>query len=137
MNDPALLAAVSAEVVELHAVFEDWFCGNGPGELDRVEAVLAPNFTMVPPSGLLVQRSELLTNLSKARGLQQIKIEIDHLVVIWQSENAVLAGYDEVQHHAAFTTHRRSTALLSRMDVAPNGLMWRHVHETWIDPPPD
>lgn len=137
MNDSELFAAVSSEIIELHNVFERWFCGDGSDHLARVEAVLAPEFSMVAPSGILVQRSEVMANLANALGLHQLEIEIAHQELIWDSADAVLAGYDEIQHHASFTTRRRSTALFSRTDTAPNGLVWRHVHETWITPPPD
>ncbi len=137
MNDSELFSAVSSEIIELHNVFERWFCGDGPDHLDRVEAVLAPEFSMVAPGGILVQRSEVMANLEDARGLHQIRIKIARQDLIWHSADAVLAGYDEIQHHASFTTRRRSTGLFSRADTAPNGLVWRHLHETWIEPPPD
>ena len=137
MNDAELFSAVSSEIIELHIGFERWFCGDGPEHLDRVEAVLAPEFSMVAPNGIPVQRSEVMANLENARGLHQIRIEIASQNLVWHSADAVLAGYDEIQHHASFTTRRRSTGLFSREDTAPNGLVWRHVHETWIEPPPD
>ena len=131
MNDAELFSAVSSEIIELHNVFERWFCGDGPEHLDRVEAVLAPEFSMVAPSGILVQRSEVMANLENARGLHQIRIEIARQDLIWHSADAVLAGYDEIQHHASFSTRRRSTCLFWRADTAPNDLVWRVENEAW------
>ncbi len=136
MTDDALSNAIELEIIELHAVFEQWFRGEGPTDLDRVERVLAPDFVMVAPDGSLVRRKQLMSDLAMARGSRHLVISVDHPEMIWQSSNACLATYEEVHHNDEYTTRRRSTALFHRSDIAPNGVVWQHVHETWIEPPP-
>ena len=135
VNGEALSDAIIREIIELHAVFEQWFCGEGPTSLDRVERVLAPDFTLVPPNGSLVRRSQLMIDLAQARGSRPTAITIEHPKMIWRSSDSCLAAYEEVQHHEGYTTRRRSTALFLRSDLAPNGVVWQHVHETWVQPP--
>jgi hypothetical protein len=136
MNDAARSNAIEREIIELHAVFEQWFRGEGPTDLDRVERVLAPDFTMVRPNGSLVRRKQLMSDLAQARSSRRLDISVEHLEMIWQSSDSCLATYEEVHHHDEYTTRRRSTALFHRSDIAPNGVVWQHVHETWIEPPP-
>ncbi len=136
VHDTALSGAVEREIIELHAVFEQWFRGEGPTNLDRVEQVLAPDFTMVPPNGSLVRRGQLMNDLAQARGSRHVAITIEHPEMIWWSSGSCLAVYEEVHRHNEHTTRRRSTALFLRTDLAPNGLIWQHVHETWVEAPP-
>ena len=136
VHDNALSDAVEREIIGLHAVFEQWFRGEGPTNLDRVEQVLAPDFTMVPPNGSLVRRVQLMNDLAQARGSRRVGITIEHPQVLWWSSGSCLAVYEEIHHHNEYTTRRRSTALFLRTDLAPNGLIWQHVHETWVEAPP-
>ncbi len=136
VHDNALSDAVEREIIELHAVFERWFLGEGPTDLDRVEQVLAPDFTMVPPNGSLVRRGQLMNDLARARGSRRVAITIEDPEMIWWSSGSCLAVYEEVHRHNEYTTRRRSTALFLRTDLAPNGLIWQHVHETWVEAPP-
>jgi len=136
MTDDALPNAIEREIIELHATFEQWFRGEGPTDLDRFERVLAPDFTMVAPDGSLVQRSQLMHDLAQARGSRHLAITVEPPEIIWQSSGSCLATYEEVHRYDEYMTRRRSTALFHRSDIAPNGVLWQHVHETWIEPPP-
>ncbi len=136
VQDESFSKAVIREIVELHAVFEQWFRGAGSDGLDRVERVLAPDFVMVPPDGTVIRRQQLMSRLMQSHSSQELTIAIEQPEIVWQSEDSCLASYQEVQHHAESATRRRSTALFSRSDLAPNGVVWRHVHETWMQPPP-
>lgn len=91
---------------------------------------------MIPPNGTLIDRDQLLEDLRGVRGSRQIDIRIEHPRLIWRSDDAALAVYEEVHHHAECSTRRLSTALFSRSDLTPNGFIWQHVHETWMQPPP-
>lgn len=135
MDDASLSRAVIREISELHDVFQAWFRGTGPDNLDRLEAVLDEAFTLVGPDGALIDHPQLLQGLLAARGSLQVRIDIEDPKVVWYSDRAVLAKYVEVQHDNDHTTRRRSSALFLRTDGAPNGLVWSHVHETWIDAP--
>lgn len=135
MEPGALSEAITREIVELHALFEEWFRGKGPENLQRLERVLSPNFTMTPPNGTVVDRGQLLADLAGSRGSRRITITIEQPRLLWSSGDAALASYVEEHRHTDYTTQRRSTALFTLSDGAPNGVAWQHLHETWIQAP--
>ncbi|RMD60098.1 MAG: DUF4440 domain-containing protein, partial [Planctomycetota bacterium] len=57
--------------------------------------------------------------------------------LLWRSQEALLAQYEEWQRFEGRTTVRLSTVLFVRDDTAPGRLRWVRVHETWIEPPGD
>jgi hypothetical protein len=126
-----LRAAAVIEIEELHVEFERWFSGESKS-LDRVECVLADSFTMVPPSGETVHRSDLIAGLKTAKGAVRLAIEIRNPIVRWAGDDSLLVSYEEWQTTTEKTNGRQSTVLFVRDQAAPNGLKWVHVHETWI-----
>ncbi|MGB0513945.1 MAG: hypothetical protein ACPGJE_03790 [Wenzhouxiangellaceae bacterium] len=53
--------------------------------------------------------------------------------VVHASEEFVIARYQEWQRRDGETARGRlSTVVFSFDEAAPNGLIWRHVHETWL-----
>ena len=135
MHEAEVPDLVATEIRELHTEFADWLSGRS-ATLARVEAALSEHFTMVSPSGDIVSRGEVMSGLLAARGSRPIEIRIDNPTVHWHLTDAVLATYEEWQDHGGSTTARRSTALFTHDEDAPNGLLWQHVHETWMLPPP-
>jgi len=123
------------EVVELHEVFEAYFLGTMANDLSRVEAALAPEFSMVAPSGDEVNRTEIMEYLQAAYGtLAQFKIWIEDVRVQFQSDELVLASYIEAQSSSDGETRRRSSVMFRRDAGGPNGLRWLRLHETWLAP---
>lgn len=135
MNE-ALIAKVSNEIIALHAEFERWLRGEGSDDFSRIESSLADDFTFISPNGDSVARNELLEGLRGTRGHRRIRIRIENPVLHWIGDGAVLATYEEWHEHADYETARRSTVLLEVSEAAPGGLVWRHVHETWMVAPP-
>lgn len=128
--------AVSAEIRRLHSAFEGWFRGSEAVDFDGIERSLADDFTFVPPNGEPVERARLLEGLRRSFGENPIGIRIERPVVHWEQNDAILATYEEWHEHPDHETARRSTVLFTRDAAAPGGLLWRHVQETWIQPPP-
>lgn len=135
MTDAGMHEMVAREIVALHVEFEQWFRGDLEN-LNRVRAVLADDFTFVSPQGTIVQLADLLAGLEESRGSREIGIRIENPIVHWRTSGAILATYQEWHDHSEYQTTRQTTALFTIDDSAPGGLMWRHVHETWITPPP-
>jgi hypothetical protein len=46
--------------------------------------------------------------------------------------DAALIVYDEHQESAGVKTARRSSALFTADPDAPEGVVWRHLQETWL-----
>lgn len=121
------------EIVELHDVFEAYFLGD-IDDLDRVEAALAEDFTFVGTDARTTTRDGILTGLEAGHGLAR-SLEIsstDHRLV-FEDGDIVVVEYVERQKLADHENRRLSTVIFSVSESAPNGLLWRRVHETWID----
>jgi len=124
------------EVHARHRAFVDWYTGAGDESLmDDTARALSPTMVQITPSGSIVERETLVKRLRAARGSQDgsFVIFVDGTRVLWRAGDAVLVAYVERQVIAAMRTARRSTALFTRDDGAPHGVVWQHVHETWID----
>ncbi len=135
MIDAELERLVAEEIAALHVTFEAWFRGELE-DLHRVELALADDFTFISPRGDSVSYKELIEGLYEARGSRDLRIRIENPEVQWRAAHAVLATYEEWHEHADYTTGRQTTVLFCIEESTPGGLLWRHVHETWISPPP-
>ena len=126
------------EVEALHRFFEGWFVGTleRSDEVFReLPAALGEGFTIIGPTGRLVEREKLLTELRRAHGAWQPlggRIWIENFELRQSVENLYVVTYEEWQQQGGSETSRLSTALLARSYAAPRGLRWLHVHETWL-----
>jgi hypothetical protein len=135
------MIAVEREILELHERFVAWFGGAAPATgawfkaelLDRLTA----DFTIVPPSGQLLDRATLFTQMRQAHGSNpDFRIQIRAVRVHTLGSGLELATYEEWQRNARNSTPpdngRVSSALLVAAPDRPTGVRWRHVHETWL-----
>ncbi|MBY5932704.1 hypothetical protein KUV51_06815 [Tateyamaria omphalii] len=130
-----LLALAETEIRKRHVFFVDWYRGTADlSEMDVTAACFAPDFRIIWPSGGYLERAPLLTALAKAHNSTgpefEIRIDIDHAVAL--SDDLCLMTFDEYQETANGPNARRGTAVFSRDDKAPNGVVWRHLQETWL-----
>ena len=136
MSEADAAVLVRREIGELHAFFEQWLAGKLPETADafaRVEAVLAPDFTLVAPSGQETDRATIAVRL---RGLwntrPRVRIWIEQFRLLLDAPPLLVARYEEWQEGSAGNTRRISTAVFRAAPTAPNGVQWVRVHETWI-----
>jgi hypothetical protein len=131
-----LAGKASNEVRELHAFFVAWFRGESRQSADfaRCEAVLAYDFRMITPDGHGHDRAAVVARLRSARDSApgDFAIEILQPHVAWRSDDAVLLEFIERQYRGGRIDSRRSTGLFTEEPAAPSGVLWRHVHETWV-----
>lgn len=133
-----------AEIRRLHVFFVDWLGGALPNTsraFDRCAGALAEGFVIIDPRGQATARATLLEQLKGAHGVHgdadppfAIRIENPRLVHRWADH--ALFSYEEWQdgaRGAQGTTGRLSTAFFARERSAPAGVLWLHLHETWID----
>lgn len=132
-----IAAAAIREVIDRHDAFVLWFSGVGDEDVFAgIERVLGPTMVMVDPSGALIRRPALVAGLRAGRGSRpKFVITVDAPETIWAREDAALIAYIERQDIDGQTSARWSTALFTKDDGAPNGVVWQHVHETWIERP--
>lgn len=125
--------AWKAEIIELHELFESYFLGN-TDSLERMEAVLADDFTFVGPDANNTDRDGTIAAVKAGHAHTESLIirTVEHSL-LFEDSDIVAAEYVEEHELASRTNRRLSTVVFSRDDAAPNGLVWRRVHETWID----
>ncbi len=126
-----LTDAAAKEVVALHAEFVELFTGRS-SDFSRCEAALAPDFRMVTPQGTCLEREAVLAGLRSAHARPDFRIEILDIRPVWEQGEWVLLQYIEQQYRDGRTTRRRSTALFEAFAEAPCGVVWRYLHETWM-----
>jgi hypothetical protein len=137
MSTARLEQLATAEVVGLHDFFVAWFRaepGSAP-DFQRCERALAADFRMISPDGQVHARDQVLARIRDARGAlpSDFRIRILDPRAVWADGNAVLLEYVEEQYRDGRTTRRRSTALCTPNRLAPEGVEWRHLQETWMD----
>ena len=129
------------ECVELHEFFRAWLTPHNGSKLDpqRFERAFDPEFRLVGPDGGVRDRAAIvgwLHDLKEGRGAD-FRMEVSDFRAVWSQGDAILLEYVETQYLQGKTTQRQSTALLKRAPeapagVAPLGILWVHLQETWL-----
>ncbi len=132
-----LLRAAAREIDELHAFFMTWLGGTrpkNPAALDRLEAALAPGFSMVTPDGRRLSRAAVIGWITAAHGARgaEFRIWITDIEPLHLEPPHALIGYVERQHAEGRETARCASVLFRVDPEGPNGLRWLAVHETWL-----
>ena len=135
---PNLEIQVAKEIHRLHQFFVDWFNGELPKTVAAFadfRSATADTFSIIGPSGSLTDIDQLADLLFETHDNRPgLQIEVKNVKVQQTMGDYVLATYEEwqLEKGADAWTSRISTALLKQNDQAPSGLMWHHVHETWL-----
>lgn len=130
-------AACVREVEEFHQFFQDWFTGvlpRTPKAFARFSDQLADDFEIITPRGDRIAKPALVTGLEQAHGKlpATMKIWIRHCRVRPLGNGLWLATYEEWQNKGGEERGRLSSAVFREHATAPNGMLWLHVHETWL-----
>jgi len=127
------------EIVELHELFEGYYLGAiDADDIGRLEAALAPDFTIIGPGGGESSREQTVAAIRGGHAhTSQFTISIVDARLLVESSDLLVARYVEHQETADSVTDRLSTVVFSRAPDAPNGLRWRTVHETWLPAEPN
>lgn len=125
------------EIAELHDFFQEWLGGTLPATDEvytRLTDTQAPEFVIITPGGELIQRERLLTQLRVAHGSRPgWRMWIENAELRFAQGGLIIASYEEWQRHAEGTvTGRLSSVVFREQPGTPNGLVWLHVHETWL-----
>ena len=94
---------------------------------------LSPALVYVMPTGIALERAQLLSGLRSGHGSnREFGIEIRGVRVRFEDTRSVLATYEELQRGAK--SHAAQNARLSTVLLRHDGeaLLWQHVHETWL-----
>lgn len=130
-----LVERAKAEVVNRHVFFVEWFTGRAPEtDMHATARAFAPDMKMIEPDGKMIGREEITTMVARARNRRpaDFEIRVDLIEARPIGNDAALVIYDEHQVIDGVRSARRSTALFSADDAAPEGVVWRQLQETWI-----
>jgi len=121
------------EIVELHQFIEHYFLGK-VDSLERMSSVLGSDFSMVTPHGDKRDRAVTLDAMRAGFGhASSLSITTrDHRLVL-ESPELLVCEYVEAHELADHGNARQVTVVFSVDPQAPNGLVWRRVHETWAE----
>lgn len=129
---------ISTEIERLHQFFIDWFNGVIPETHDcfkQFSTATSTDFSIIHPSGVLEPIKNLAEGLYNAYNKRPgLNIKVKNMRIQHKMGNYYVATYEEWQLEKgdAAWRGRISTALLSNTEGTPAGLMWHHVHETWL-----
>ncbi|WP_095198915.1 DUF4440 domain-containing protein [Mesorhizobium carmichaelinearum] len=134
-----LFSKASAEVIDLHRFFVNWFV---PGradkvDFDRFERAMGDGLSMVAPDGKVLDRAAVVDHVRSSRATcdDGFAISIEDIRPGWQSADTIVVFYVEAQQRAGKHSRRQSSAVFTTSSSAPNGVEWRHLHETWLQVP--
>lgn len=120
------------EIDQLHEFFEAYFLGEQTS-LERAEAVLAPEFTIVGPHGIESDRAQTIQMLRDGRAhTTDLTITTSDHRLVAQAADLLVATYLEHHRLSDGENRRLSTVVFVPEPDAPNGLLWLRVQETWI-----
>jgi hypothetical protein len=133
-----LVEATRHEVVGLHEFFVGWLTGSleeSDEVFGRFLDALHPDFSMIAPSGVVLDRDAVLASVRAGHGTADasLAIEIRDVVECLISGDAVVVRYEEWQFIGGAVDSRRvSSAVLVRTPGAGDAVRWRHLHETFV-----
>lgn len=131
-----LFERASAEIVSLHRFFVEWYdkATAADADFNLFERAMGADMQMIPPSGVVLDRQAVVGYVRSNRGAfdGDFAIGIADIRPAWEAGGAILVTYIERQERAGVKTARRATALFTESSSAPNGVEWRHLHETWM-----
>jgi len=138
-HESSLFYRASAEIVDLHRFFVDWFVAARADTADfgRFETVMGEGLTMVAPGGAILDRDAVVDHvrLSRASCDEGFAISIEDIRPGWQTDDMIVVLYVEAQLRGGKRSRRQSSAVFTTSSLAPNGVEWRHLHETWLQVP--
>ena len=136
MSQSPLFIRARDEIVSLHEFFVAWYDKNTADATDfnRFDKVMGLGIQMIPPSGDMLDRDAVVSYVRDNRATfdGDYAIEIADVRPAWEASNVIVVTYIEKQERRGVKTARRASALFVENSSAPNGVEWRHLHETWM-----
>ena len=128
-------AQAKAEIRQLHRFFQDWYRGElDDAAFERFEGVMGEGFEIILPDARILPRDAIIEAVRSQKGSDpEAELRIENVRVVHAGEGFVIATYEEWQALAGDPARGRLSTVVFRPDqCAPNGLVWLHVHETWL-----
>ncbi len=128
------------EVREFHAFLRDWLVGAVPRTAEtfsRFSDVMGGGVEVISPRGTVTGRDALVSEFEALHGelaadAGAFNIWIESFRCRWAEGDHAMVTYEEWHQRGDDKSARLSTALFRREEATPCGVLWLHVHETWL-----
>ena len=136
------------EVRGFHAFLRDWLAGAVPrtaGTFERFSRAMDDGVEVISPLGTVTRRDALVGEFEALHGrlaadaaatadagADAFDIWIENFRCRWVRGDHAMVVYEEWHRRRGAASARLSTALFRREEAAPEGVVWLHVHETWL-----
>ncbi|MEO0361001.1 MAG: hypothetical protein AAF322_07830 [Pseudomonadota bacterium] len=125
------------ETHRLHRWLEDWLTGASPSDASAFapfEAAIAPGFEIVSPRGSRTSGPDVVAEIRAAHGAAppDLKIRVENAAIAHLIGDHALVTYEEWHESGGARSARLATVLYREEPAAPGGVVWLHVHETWL-----
>lgn len=132
------VSTVAHMVVEYLLLMEQWLKAvveNTDAVFNRLKASLAPDASYVHAYGIITNPHEEIDTMRELHGVKKNKpffIWVDRIRIEQLSDTMYLARFDKWEKSSSGLSCAITTALLQTKSDAPNGLLWKLIHETWL-----
>lgn len=124
-------SAASAEIIELHRLLQDWFCGVGSSNPQDILDRMTPDYLMVGAAGRLVTLEMFAKVLPSLRGSRPgLVMQIEDVRILDVFDGGILAFYREIQTQGDTKTERWSSVLFRNAEQGKQ-LLWKYLQETF------
>ena len=128
------------EAREFLTFLRDWLVGAAPRSADsfaRFSSVMAGGVEVISPLGTVTEREELVSEFEALHGVlvddaDAFRIWVENFNCRWVKDDHALVTYEEWHQRGDDKSARLSSALFRREESTPCGVVWLHVHETWL-----
>ncbi|KXV71534.1 hypothetical protein AD952_08575 [Acetobacter cerevisiae] len=127
-----IIAAARKEIVDLHVLLQNWFCGEGVVEPRAILDHFTPDYQMVGAAGRPISREAFAGALPKLFGSRPgLVMEIEDVAVIASFKDGHLVTYKEIQTQNGNRNERWSVVMF-RTGSAQQVLLWQYLQETFL-----
>jgi len=124
-------------ICDQHRFFVEWYNGREPGHgaFESFERGLGAGFRLITPDGRTLERGDVISFVRANRGIEDggFDIEIADVSIRARGADLVVATYTEAQIRNNKQTTRLSSAVFRSAPRQVSGVIWEHLHETWVD----
>lgn len=125
------------ETHRLHRWLEAWLTGaaaNDEATFTPFAAAIDPGFEIVSPRGTRTNGSDVIAEIRGAHGAApaDLKIWVENAAIAHVAGDHAVMTYEEWHESGAERSARLATVVYRDAPDAPGGVLWLHVHETWL-----
>ena len=115
-----MITRIESEITQLHQFFMDWYNGDLPATdkvFARLTSVLETGFALISPGGHTLPRQTIIDAIRGSHNSRNgFRIRIENTQICYQTNDLVLATYEEWQEYEGEMTSRVSSFFRIKRD---------------------